>query len=87
MQEDITNIADAKDTVASITKDLDHQTIKENNISLQPLLADRGVKVVNWPSYELIDAIEMDDKWKRSEHQLREKIPYIDDLLCAAHIS
>lgn len=76
-----TNIADAKDTVASITKDLDHQTIKEDNISLQSLLEEREVKVVDWPSYELIDAAETDDKRKRSEHQPREKIPYIDDLL------
>lgn len=82
-----TNIADAKDTVASITKDLDHQAIKEGNISLQSLLTERGVKVVDWSSYELIDAAETDDKRKRSQHQPREKIPNIDELLHAAQIS
>jgi NADPH-dependent glutamate synthase beta subunit-like oxidoreductase len=82
-----TNIADAKDTVASITKDLDHQAIKEGNRSLQFLLAERGVKVVDWSSYELIDAMETDASRKRSEHQPREKIPNIDEMLRAAHIS
>ena len=79
-----TNIADAKDTVASITKDLDHQAIKEGNVSLQSLLAERGVKVVDWSSYELIDAAETDNKRKRSQHQTREKIPNIEELLLAA---
>jgi NADPH-dependent glutamate synthase beta subunit-like oxidoreductase len=82
-----TNIADAKDTVASIKKDLDHQAIKEGNRSLQSLLAERGVKVVDWSSYELIDAAETDAKRKRSEHQPREKIPNIDEMLRAAQIS
>ena len=82
-----TNIADAKDTVASIMNDLDHQAVKETEASLDSLLEDRQVKLVDWSSYERIDAVETDDKRKRSANQPREKIPNIDGLLQAAFVS
>jgi len=82
-----TNIADAKDTVASIVKDLDNQIIKTGNTSLESLLEDRGVKVVDWSSYERIDAVESDDLRKRNKEQPREKLSTIDEMLRAAGLS
>lgn len=82
-----TNIADAKDTVASVTKDLDQQTLKAGHGSLKALLEERGVKVVDWSSYERIDAVETDDSRKRSKDQPREKLSTIDEMLQAAVLS
>lgn len=82
-----TNIADAKDTVASIAKDLDDQTIKSGDSSLQSLLEKRGVRVVDWSSYERIDAVETDESRKRSKDQPREKLSTIDEMLRAASLS
>ena len=82
-----TNIADAKDTVASIVKDLDQQTIKTSAGSLKSLLEERGVQVVDWSSYERIDAMETGDSRKRSKDQPREKLSTIDEMLQAASLS
>jgi adrenodoxin-NADP+ reductase len=81
-----TNIADAKDTVASITKDLEGQTIKSHDTSLHYLLKERGVKVVDWSAYERIDATETDEARKRSREQPREKLTSIDEMLRAASL-
>jgi adrenodoxin-NADP+ reductase len=82
-----TNIADAKDTVASIAKDLDNQTLKEDDSCLQFLLEERGVQVVDWSSYERIDAAETDESRKRSKDQPREKICSISEMLDVASLS
>lgn len=81
-----TNISDAKDTVASIAKDLVNQAIKADGISLKSLLEKRGVKVVDWDAYERIDATETDDSRKRSKDQPREKLHSIDEMLRAASL-
>lgn len=79
-----TNIADAKDTVASIAKDLDNQTLKEDDSCLQSLLEERGIQVVDWTSYERIDAAETDESRKRNKDQPREKFCSISEMLDVA---
>lgn len=82
-----TNIADAKDTVASISRDLDEQPIKRRSDgSLKSLLEDRGVKVVDWACYERIDAFETDESRRRSKEQPREKITTVEEMIAAASL-
>lgn len=84
-----TNIADAKDTVASIVKDLTTSTAasvgeKHNNNGIENLLEERGVAVVKWSNFEKIDVAETSEERKRSKEQPREKFATLDGLLSAA---
>jgi NADPH-dependent glutamate synthase beta subunit-like oxidoreductase len=85
-----TNIGDAKDTVATILKDLESvqpKAAKTSDITLGELLKKRNVQVVDWASYEKIEAAETNDQRKRSPEQPREKITSREELLAAAFSS
>jgi NADPH-dependent glutamate synthase beta subunit-like oxidoreductase len=70
-----TNIADAKDTVASIMKDLqDQKSHGTDSEDIHALLSSRDVKVVDWSAYERINAAESSSPKKRTKEQSREKI-------------
>jgi adrenodoxin-NADP+ reductase len=86
-----TNIVDAKDTVATIVKDLEEQLPlqprqdrRSKDCNVMQLLEQRGVQVVDWPAYERIDTAETNPTAKRSEKQPREKITTRLKLLEAA---
>jgi adrenodoxin-NADP+ reductase len=82
-----TNIADAKDTVESIVKDLGTgSSSKESSASLKELLESRNVQIVDWNSYQCIDAVETSPERKRSDSQPREKLPSYQELLEAASV-
>ena len=84
-----TNIADAKDTVASIMEDILDEKINlkpGNNEtkgfdSLDDLLMKRNVKKVDWSNYEEIDRKEKDPTRLRSDKQPREKITSVESML------
>ena len=84
-----TNIADAKDTVASIMDDILSENIKlshhndneKGRHSLDALLEEREVKKVDWASYKRIAAAEMDPSRLRSTKQPREKFTSLDEML------
>jgi NADPH-dependent glutamate synthase beta subunit-like oxidoreductase len=82
-----TNIVDAKDTVATIIKDLEEHPPslqKKDHPDVVQVLRDRGVKVVDWQGYHRIDATETNPNLKRSEKQPREKLTTRSALLEAA---
>jgi adrenodoxin-NADP+ reductase len=79
-----TNISDARDTVNTITFDLEQQPPKGSNFCLSSTLQDRNVRVVNWESYNRINAFEIDPNRKRCFNQPREKIPTYEELLKVA---
>lgn len=81
-----TNIADAKDTVESIVKDLASGTTKKESSvsSLKDLLESREVKIVDWKSYQRIDGVERSPERVRTPIQPREKLPSYPELLEAA---
>jgi NADPH-dependent glutamate synthase beta subunit-like oxidoreductase len=81
-----TNIADAKDTVASIVHDIQSPASPkpQSSSSLQDLLQERGVKVVDWEAYQRIDATETSDERRRHPEQPREKITALQELLNVA---
>ena len=89
-----TNIGDAKDTVATILKDLEEErssvpTLKavknpSDTSTLDELLKMRNVQVVDWAAVEKIEAAETSNKRKRSPEQPREKITTRDELLAIA---
>lgn len=69
------NIADAKDTVASIVHDAVSLSPKsEERVRLLALLKERGVRVVDWNAYKRIDRKEQSEELKRHLQQPREKI-------------
>ena len=87
-----TNIQDAKDTLAAILTDLEAGALTKENTSntsgslrgrlgLDALLKERNAKVVDWESYEKIDAAEKEPSRLRAEGQPREKITNIQDML------
>jgi NADPH-dependent glutamate synthase beta chain and related oxidoreductases len=82
-----TNIMDAKDTVSSILKDLEEETstgsdkMVKGRKGLGELLLERGVRYVDWPSYQRIDAAEMDPLRLRTKNQPREKITSVEEML------
>jgi len=79
-----TNIVDAKDTVASIIRDL-RQCNKplSDNDAVASLLNRNGQAIVNWDGYLRI--VDAESKRKRSEQQPREKIVSRDEQLQIAH--
>lgn len=82
-----TNIADAKETVATIIADLESEPmIKSGSVEgitdIRELLKRRGVQVVDWNGYRRID--EKERTIRRSEHQPREKIVKLEDQLAVA---
>ncbi|KAG7363803.1 pyridine nucleotide-disulfide oxidoreductase [Nitzschia inconspicua] len=90
-----TNITDAKDTVASIMKELqqqqqqqqqqkNHKSASSSSTTLMQLLDGRGVKVIDWESYLRINATETNPNRLRSPQQPREKLTERKDLLQAA---
>lgn len=89
-----TNIGDAKDTVATILKDLEEESssvptrkaIKatSDTTTLDELLKKRNVQVVDWTAFEKIEAAETSNARKRSPEQPREKITTRDELLAIA---
>jgi adrenodoxin-NADP+ reductase len=82
-----TNIADAKETVASIVHDLQQRTPKrvmDDMPSLQQLLNDRKVQVVDWKSYLRINEKETSTEHLRNPQQPREKLTDWQELLEAA---
>lgn len=82
-----TNIMDAKDTVSSILKDLEEETstgsekMVKGRKGLGELLLERGVRYVDWASYQRIDAAEMDPLRLRTKNQPREKITSVEEML------
>ena len=85
-----TNIADAKDTVASILHDmksneLDTLAATSEQTSLQELLSSRGVSYVSWEAYRKIESKEADESRKRSSDQPREKILSREEQLTVAN--
>jgi adrenodoxin-NADP+ reductase len=81
-----TNIVDAKDTVSSILKDLEDEShwsrkIVKGRSGLGLLLLERGVRYVDWASYQRIDAAETDPLKLRSKNQPREKITSVEEML------
>jgi NADPH-dependent glutamate synthase beta subunit-like oxidoreductase len=80
-----TNIADAKDTVTSIVKDLESSESESRRPSgdIQSLLEERSVDVVRWDGYMRIEDEERNRR--RSESQPREKITDINDMLKTAN--
>lgn len=83
-----TNIADAKDTVATILHDLKESSLESQSknppSSLEDLLQERGVVVVDWQAYQKINAKEIDEVHKRHPDQPREKLTTRAALLEAA---
>lgn len=93
-----TNIGDAKDTVASILKDLESGAISKQSssplsaTSLEELLRERQIRFVDWDAYRHIEACESSDHpesnpvghQKRHSDQPREKIVHRETLLRAA---
>ncbi len=85
------NIADARETVATIILDLENGYIadksneqrKQGRKGLLDLLKQRGVAVVDWNAYEKIDAIEKSRK--RTEDQPKEKIVSIEEMIKIAY--
>jgi NADPH-dependent glutamate synthase beta subunit-like oxidoreductase len=71
-----TNIADAKDTVASILENTKSPSSSPKPVtqSLEQLLQERGIAAVDWDGYKKIDAAEQSVARKRNEQQPREKI-------------
>jgi NADPH-dependent glutamate synthase beta subunit-like oxidoreductase len=80
-----TNIADAKDTVASIV-DTVKLSAKPKPVSksLQDLLQQRDVQIIDWKAYRRIDAAERSKDRIRNESQPREKITDRKEQLQAA---
>ena len=74
------NIVDSKDTVYTIVDDLKGETVVlrksegKGRASLDKLLKERGIDVVDWSGFEKIDFKEKDLSRRRSELQPREKI-------------
>jgi len=84
-----TNIADAKETIASVMEDLENGTVLYRNKfarrDLDLLLQKRNTKVVNWSFFEKIDKAERNISARRSSAQPREKIVRIEDMLSLAN--
>eukprot|EP01083_Nonionella_stella_P190756 706391_1 len=82
-----TNIADAKDTVASILMDVEKivedcgKQGKSGREDLDELLMEREVQVVDWTSYKKIDSAEKDAARLRTASQPREKFTDVVDML------
>jgi NADPH-dependent glutamate synthase beta subunit-like oxidoreductase len=80
-----TNIADAKDTVATIVHHAESSSPKpETGVSLSELLKERGVAAVDWKAYQNVDAAETSDERKRNREQPREKITSKEEALQVA---
>jgi NADPH-dependent glutamate synthase beta subunit-like oxidoreductase len=90
-----TNIGDAKDTVATILKDLQEEsstvqtsdTTTTTTTTLDELLKKRNVQVVDWAAFQKIEAAETSKERKRHAEQPREKITTRDELLAIAFSS
>ena len=83
-----TNITDAKDTIASIMADIEHEYIHveesprhKGRSGLDKLLSDRQVEFVDWSKYEIINSAEKDPERLRSPKQPREKICSVKEML------
>jgi len=82
-----TNIADAKDTVASILVDVENivedygSQGESGREDLDELLVEREVQVVDWTSYKKIDSAEKDAARLRTANQPREKFTDVIDML------
>ena len=85
-----TNIADAKETVATMIADLEKEPVTtihgvkgtDGITDIHELLKRRGVQVVDWHGYRRIELKER--AMRRSEHQPREKIVTLDEQLAVA---
>ena len=85
-----TNIADARDTVASLMFDLEHGRIGNHEVESQKkgrrgllsMLDERNVTVIDWTAYQRIDAAEKSRK--RNEGQPREKIVSVKEMILVA---
>lgn len=77
-----TNIADAKDTVASVVEDLAGTDAKKDAFCLDSMLRARAVNFIKWDGYQRIQQIE--NSRRRSVQQPREKITSIAELMEAA---
>lgn len=78
-----TNIADAKDTTATIMHDLQEMKPRANSKKkIDSLLAERKIQVVGWEDYQRLD--EFEQTHKRNDNQPREKIVSIKQQLEAA---
>jgi NADPH-dependent glutamate synthase beta subunit-like oxidoreductase len=80
-----TNIADAKETVSTILSDIENgflTRMDSSAASLDELLQQRSVTVVNWEGYRRIEAQEHERR--RSEEQPREKIVNLEELIAIA---
>ena len=83
-----TNIADAKDTVATIlenVKEFPHP--KQASKTLQDYFQENQIKSVDWKAYLQIEAVETSEEQKRNSQQPREKITNRQEQLKVAFMS
>lgn len=84
-----TNIADARETVATILADLAASDAQSDTrggaAALRALLDDRDIRVVEWEGYRRIEREE--SARRRSENQPREKIVQLEEQLAVAAAS
>ena len=77
-----TNIADSKDTVATIIENIKqspypkntHSNDDDDSKSLLDLFQEYNIKAVDWNGYQKIEAFENSKGQKRNQEQPREKI-------------
>ena len=87
-----TNISDAKETVASILRDIStdvapphigREQYNHGREGLDAILKERETQVVDWPGYIKIDLAEKSASNLRHEDQPREKMTRVEDMLAA----
>ena len=87
-----TNISDAKETVASILRDIStdvapphigREQCNHGREGLDAILKERETQVVDWPGYIKIDLAEKSASNLRHEDQPREKMTRVEDMLAA----
>ncbi|MDJ0958987.1 MAG: FAD-dependent oxidoreductase [Arenicellales bacterium] len=77
------NRADATETVNALLSDVDKSDleIKPGGQALLPLLAERGVRIVDYTDWEKIDAVEIERG--KTREKPREKFTRVEDMLAA----
>jgi hypothetical protein len=69
--------------VSSIVNDLRDiaESKVDGRVGLDSLLSERNIQVIDWESYQRIDAAEKDTSRLRSDGQPREKFTNVDEML------
>ena len=84
-----TNIMDAKDTVASVMRQIDSEGVDTKDVvkgrdGLSERLQVEGVYAIDWHKFLKIEAAETERSRLRSDAQPREKILSVEEMLKAA---